>query len=83
MAASLAFESVDTAPTRARIEACTNAREPSEAVMAKWDDLKDGDLPAFNAKLRNQVLPTIALPALRLPNPLPSDQNGNGVEQEQ
>ena len=51
--------------------------------MAKWDDLKDGDLPAFNAKLRNQALPTIALPALRLPNPLPSNQNGNGVEQEQ
>jgi hypothetical protein len=83
LAASLAFESADTAPTTAQIEACTEARQQAKAVMARWDELKGRGLAAFNAKVKNQGHAVLALPPLRLPSPLPSDENGNRMKQEQ
>ena len=83
LAASLAFESADTAPTRAQVETCTNARAQAKVVMAKWDELKDSGLAAFNANLTSRGHTTVALPQPRLPDPLPSDENGNKMEREQ
>ena len=83
LAASLGFESADSAVTKAQVEACAKARELAKVVVAKWDELKDSGLEQFNARLKDRGHPAIALPPLRLPDPLPSDENGNRMEQEQ
>lgn len=77
LAASLALETADTAPTAAQIEACTQAREKVHAVLAKWDEVKTTGLSAFNARLQSKGHPALALPPLRMPAALPSDANGN------
>jgi len=82
LAASLALETADTAPTAAQIEACTQARQKAQSVMAKWDKVKGTGLSAFNALLTSKGHPTLALPPLRMPAPLPSDENGNLMERE-
>ncbi|MEO6801164.1 MAG: hypothetical protein ABI178_14595, partial [Rhodanobacter sp.] len=83
LAASLALETADTAPTAAQIEACTQARQKAQSVMAKWDKVKGTGLSAFNARLTSKGHPALALPPLRMPAPLPSDENGNLMEREQ
>ena len=82
LAASLALETADTAPTAAQIEACTQARQKAQSVMAKWDKVKGTGLSAFNARLTSKGHPALALPPLRMPAPLPSDENGNLMERE-
>ena len=83
LAASLAMETADTAPTAAQIEACTQTREKAQSVMAEWDEVKGTGLSAFNARLTSKGHPALALPPLRMPDPLPSDENGNFMKQEQ
>jgi len=83
LAASLALETADTAPTAAQIEACTQARQKAQSVMAKWDKVKGTGLAAFNARLTSKGHPALALPPLRMPASLPSDENGNLMEREQ
>jgi hypothetical protein len=71
------LQSADTAPTAAQTAATVRAKEQWQAVRAKWDEVKAKDFPAFNATLTSKGQTALALPPLRLPPALPSDENGN------
>lgn len=77
LAALRSLQSADTAPTAAQTAATVRAKEQWQAVSAKWDAVKAKDLTAFNATLAGKGQPTLALPPLRMPAPLPADENGN------
>ncbi|MEO5561230.1 MAG: hypothetical protein ABIO49_14910 [Dokdonella sp.] len=79
--ASLAMQSADTAPTAAQISACAQARSQAKVVMARWESLQSKDLSAFNAALVGKGQSSLALPPLRMPAALPSDENGNTDEE--
>jgi photosystem II stability/assembly factor-like uncharacterized protein len=81
LAASLAFESADSAPTQAQLEACNEARAIAKTVLTKWDEVKGAGLTAFNAKLTAKGQQALSLPAPRLPKVLPADVNGNFYQQ--
>ena len=50
MAAAMAMQAADTAPTGREMNACANARRDSALVMSRWTKLKTVDLEAFNTK---------------------------------
>ncbi len=81
LAASMALQSADTAPTAAQIAACARARSEAQDAMARWEAVKSKDLPAFNARLVARGKPALVLPPPRMPAALPSDENGNWNEE--
>jgi hypothetical protein len=81
LAASLALQSADTAPTAAQIAACARARAEAQDVMARWEAVQSKELPAFNARLVAKGQPALVLPPPRMPVALPSDENGNTDEE--
>jgi len=82
LAASLAMQSAEMAPTAAQIAACARAREQANAALARWNVMKTNGLSSFNATLKTKGQPALTLPALRMPPALPADENGNVNENE-
>jgi len=62
MAAAMAMQGAEAAPTAREIAACADARRRSSAVMAQWTKITTVDLAALNAKRRAAGQPPIALP---------------------
>jgi hypothetical protein len=82
LAASLALQSAEIAPTEAQIAACARARDEARAVMARWSTLKTTGLSSLNATLKSKGRSAIMLPAPRMEKALPADANGNENENE-
>ena len=61
MAAAMAMQSADVAPTARDVATCADARRNSTTVMAQWTKLKTIDLPALNTKLKAAGQPAITL----------------------
>ena len=80
LAASLALQSADTAPTAAQIAACAQARTQAKEVISRWEMLRSKDLSTFNTILVAKGQAALTLPPLRMPATLPSDENGNENE---
>ena len=70
-----AIDQADAAPTVAQIDASTKNEAALETKMAKWNELKNRDIPALNQQLR-----TAGLPALQLD--LPPQQQEGGEDEE-
>jgi photosystem II stability/assembly factor-like uncharacterized protein len=62
MAAAMAMQGADVAPTNNQVAACAKAREQSAEVMKKWNALKTTELAAVNAKRKAAGLPALTLP---------------------
>ncbi len=62
MAAAMAMQGADVAPTAGQAAACDRAKAQSGEVMAKWTALKTTGLAALNAKRKAAGLPPIELP---------------------
>jgi photosystem II stability/assembly factor-like uncharacterized protein len=62
MAAAMAMQGAEVAPTAREVEACAAARRQSAAAMAKWTKIKTVDLPALNTKRKAAGQPAIAIP---------------------
>ena len=62
IAAAMAMQAADTAPTAREIAACADARRQAADVMARWTKLKTGGLVALNAKRQAAGQPAIAIP---------------------
>ena len=61
LAAAMAMQSSEAAPTAREIAACADARRQSAAVMARWTALTTTDLAAFNAKRKAAGQPAVEL----------------------
>jgi hypothetical protein len=61
MAAAMAMQSADVAPTAKEVAACSNARRDSNTVMAQWTKLKTIDLAGLNAKRKAAGQPAITI----------------------
>ncbi|MEP6780696.1 MAG: hypothetical protein ABJC26_12455, partial [Gemmatimonadaceae bacterium] len=61
LAASMAMQNADVAPTANQVAACTTARTQATAVLLKWTALKTTGLAALNAKLKASGQPPITL----------------------
>jgi hypothetical protein len=59
MAAAMAMQNAEAAPTGREVAACAEARRQSAALMAKWTKLTTVDLPALNAKRKAAGQPAI------------------------
>ena len=59
LAAAMAMQAAEIAPTGREIAACTTARTNSAAVMARWTKLSTIDLAALNAKRKTAGQPAI------------------------
>ena len=62
VAAAMAMQGADIAPTAAEVAACTGARSQSRDVLARWGTLKTADLAALNARLKAAGQPAVTLP---------------------
>ena len=62
LAAAMAMQSADVAPTERETAACASARRQSAEVMARWTKLKTTDLAALNAKRKGAGQPAIVVP---------------------
>jgi hypothetical protein len=62
MAAAMAMQGADVAPTSRETVAAAEAKRQSAVVMAKWTKVKTVDLPALNAKRKAAGEPTITIP---------------------
>jgi len=62
MAAAMAMQQADVAPTARDVEAAAAARRQSTAVMARWTKVTTVDLPALNAKRKAAGQPPIVVP---------------------
>jgi photosystem II stability/assembly factor-like uncharacterized protein len=62
LAAAMAMQGADVAPTGREIAACADARRQSAAVMARWTKIATVDLSALNAKRKAAGLSAIVLP---------------------
>ncbi len=62
MAAAMAMQQADVAPTARDVAACADARRQSTAVMARWTKVTTVDLPALNAKRKAAGQPPIVIP---------------------
>ncbi len=82
LAASLAMQAAEIAPTESQIAACARAREEARTVMARWNAYRTTGLAALNATLKAKGQPAITVPAPRMHPALPSDANGNENENE-
>jgi hypothetical protein len=54
-------ESADTAPTQASYAVFEGLHTALDAQIAKWNQIRDKELPAFNEKIRQAEIPTIAV----------------------
>jgi photosystem II stability/assembly factor-like uncharacterized protein len=63
MAAAMAMQSAEAAPTASQIAAVTKARGDAAAVMKRWATLKTTGLAGLNAKRKKAGQTTIDLPA--------------------
>jgi hypothetical protein len=63
MAAAMAMQAADVAPTAAQVAAVAKARGDAAAVMKRWATLKTTGLAALNAKRKKAGEPAIELPA--------------------
>jgi hypothetical protein len=62
MAAAMAMQGADVAPTAREVAACASARRHAATVMARWTKLKTIDLAALNAKRKVAGQPAIVIP---------------------
>ncbi|MEO8452355.1 MAG: glycoside hydrolase [Gemmatimonadota bacterium] len=62
VAAAMAMQGADVAPTAGQVAACERARVESAAVMDRWSKLETAELRAFNAKRAAAGQPTVARP---------------------
>jgi photosystem II stability/assembly factor-like uncharacterized protein len=62
MAAAMAMQNAEVAPTAREIAACADARRQSADVMARWTKISTIDLAALNAKRKAAGQPAIVLP---------------------
>jgi hypothetical protein len=59
LAAAMAMQNAEVAPTANEIAACSKARTESGAVLARWTKLKTTGLAALNAKRKAAGLATV------------------------
>ena len=59
MAAAMAMQSADVAPTTAQVAACTRAQAQSAEVMARWTALSTTGLAELNARRKAAGQPTV------------------------
>jgi len=62
MAAAMAMQAAEEAPTARELTACSNARKDLATVMARWTKLKTVDLVALNAQRKAAGQPAVTLP---------------------
>jgi photosystem II stability/assembly factor-like uncharacterized protein len=62
LAAAMAMQGADVAPTAREVAACAEARRQAAPLMARWAKLTTVDLPALNAKRKAAGQPPIAWP---------------------
>ena len=62
MAAAMAMQAADAAPTAREVAACADARRQAATVMARWTKLTTIDLAALNAKRTAAGQPAIVVP---------------------
>ena len=63
IAAAMAMQSAEMAPTASQLEAVTKARAQSAEALKKWNSLKGPGLTALNAKRKAAGQPAITLPS--------------------
>jgi photosystem II stability/assembly factor-like uncharacterized protein len=61
MAAAMAMQTAEAAPTARDVAACRDARRQATTVMARWTTLKTADLAALNAKRKAAGQPMIEI----------------------
>ncbi|MBX6330297.1 MAG: glycoside hydrolase [Gemmatimonadaceae bacterium] len=64
LAAAMAMQQADVAPTAREIADCRRARATADAVMARWTALERRDLPALNAKRKAAGKPPVTIPSV-------------------
>ena len=62
LAAAMAMQAADAAPTAGQVDACVRARSAYTAVLARWNTLRTVELAAFNAKRKAAGLSGVTLP---------------------
>ncbi len=62
LAAALAMQSADVAPTATQIAGVAAARSQTSTVLAAWNTLRRTELAAFNAARKAAGLPSVSLP---------------------
>jgi hypothetical protein len=62
LAAAMAMQGADVAPTARDVAACAAAREQSAAVMARFNALTTTDLAALNARRKVAGQPAVVMP---------------------
>ena len=62
MAAAMAMQTADVAPTAAQVAACSSARAQGALALARWNTLRTTGLAALNATRRAAGQPAITLP---------------------
>jgi hypothetical protein len=62
VAAAMAMQSADAAPTANAIAGVAKARSEGAGVMARWNKLKTTDLTALNAKLKSSGQAPVEIP---------------------
>ncbi|MGD0181890.1 MAG: hypothetical protein ABSC15_18925, partial [Terriglobales bacterium] len=65
----------DATPTAAQMSAAADAERDLSALLKRWEDLKQTDLPAVNRQLKSAKLPEIGLESKA-----PMDEGGDDVE---
>jgi len=65
----------DAAPTAAQISAAADAERDLSALLKRWEDVKQTDLPALNRQLKSAKLPEVSLESKA-----PMDQSGDDIE---
>ncbi len=65
----------DTAPTSAQINAAADTERDLSALMKRWEEIKNSDLPALNRQLKSANLPEI-----HLESKAPMDETQGDVE---
>jgi photosystem II stability/assembly factor-like uncharacterized protein len=62
LAAAMAMQRADVAPTSNQVAACARAREQSRVVLPRWTALKTTGLAALNARRKAAGQPAVVLP---------------------
>ena len=65
MAAAMALQTADVAPTASQVAACANAKQQATAAMAKWNALRTTGLAALNTSRRAAGQPAITIPGVK------------------
>jgi photosystem II stability/assembly factor-like uncharacterized protein len=64
LAAAMAMQQADVAPTAREIADCRRARATADAVMARWTALERRELSALNAKRKAAGKPVVTIPSV-------------------